>query len=131
MTVVLIPVTSHGENTGNYIYDSERRSNPIDWYSDKAKADGYFGGTDGLHTVAAFFTDAVATITFQGSLDKDPGDDDWVDIDGISFGSADGSTEHTRANGGKTANFKGNFVWVRAKVANFTRGTIDKVQFNY
>tara|TARA_B100000242_G_scaffold183280_1_gene131610 strand:- start:1959 stop:2327 length:369 start_codon:yes stop_codon:yes gene_type:complete len=119
-TVTLIPTTSHGTPVGNY--DGTSTS----FFSDKSESDGYYGYTDGLHTIAAFPNAFVGTIKFQGSLATDPGDSDWVDIPGITIG--DGATATSTA---VTHNFTGNFVWVRAKVESFTAGSITKVQFNY
>ena len=48
MTVTLIPSTSHGTPTGNY------NGSDTSFFSDKTESDGYFGYTDGLHTIAAF-----------------------------------------------------------------------------
>lgn len=120
MTVTLIPTTSYG--TPNGTYDGVSAT----WYSDKSASDGYFGYTDGLHTIAVFPNGFVGTVTFQGSLATDPGTSDWVDIPGVTIGNGS-----TAVNDAETHNFTGNFVWIRAKVSSFTAGTITKVQFNY
>jgi len=119
-TVTLIPTTSYGTPTGNY--DGSSAS----FFSDKSESDGYYGYTDGLHTIAAFPAGFIGTIKFQGSLATDPGANDWVDIPNITIGNGS-----TAVNDAETHNFTGNFVWIRAKVESFTAGTITKVQFNY
>lgn len=94
--------------------------------SDKVKADGYYGNSDGLHTVSyTVSSDYVGTIKMQGSLASDPTSSDWFDIDGTSF-SYDGST----VTGNKYINFTGNFVWVRSHVS-VDAGSITKIQLNY
>ena len=92
--------------------------------SDKAKGDGYFSQTDGVHTVA-YQVDGTLTgsIKMQGSLATTPTEDDFFDIAGTTF-TADQSTLIS------TANFTGNFVWIRAKATSVTDGTISSVLVN-
>tara|TARA_Y100001937_G_scaffold90483_1_gene122403 strand:- start:941 stop:1516 length:576 start_codon:yes stop_codon:yes gene_type:complete len=92
--------------------------------SDKAKGDGYFSQPDGVHTVA-YQVDGTLTgsIKMQGSLATTPTEDDFFDITGTTF-TADQSTLIS------TANFTGNFVWIRAKATSVTDGTISSVLVN-
>ena len=92
--------------------------------SDKAKGDGYFSQPDGVHTVA-YQVDGTLTgsIKMQGSLATTPTEDDFFDIAGTTF-TADQSTLIS------TANFTGNFVWIRAKATSVTAGTISSVLVN-
>ena len=92
--------------------------------SDKVKGDGYYSQPDGVHTVA-YQVNATMTgsIKMQGSLATTPTEDDYFDIAGTSF-TADQSTLIS------TANFTGNFVWVRAKATSVTAGTISSVLIN-
>ena len=92
--------------------------------SDKSKGDGYYSQPDGVHTVAYQVTSTLAgAIKMQGSLATTPTEDDWFDIAGSTF-TADQSTLIG------TANFTGNFVWVRAKATSITAGTISSVLIN-
>lgn len=96
--------------------------------SDKAKGDGYYSQPDGVHTVAyqvnsTFAHGTDGGIKMQGSLATTPTEDDWFDIAGSTF-TADQSTLIG------TANFTGNFVWVRAKATLITAGTISSVLIN-
>jgi hypothetical protein len=96
--------------------------------SDKAKGDGYYSQPDGVHTVAYQVNSTFAHgddggIKMQGSLATTPTEDDWFDIAGSTF-TADQSTLIS------TANFTGNFVWVRAKATLVTAGTISSVLIN-
>ena len=96
--------------------------------SDKAKGDGYYSQPDGVHTVAyqvnsTFAHGTDGGIKMQGSLATTPTEDDWFDIAGSTF-TADQSTLIG------TANFTGNFVWVRAKATSITAGTISSVLIN-
>ena len=96
--------------------------------SDKAKGDGYYSQPDGVHTVAYQVNSTFAHgddggIKMQGSLATTPTEDDWFDIAGSTF-TADQSTLIS------TANFTGNFVWIRAKATLVTAGTISSVLIN-
>jgi hypothetical protein len=92
--------------------------------SDKEKGDGYYSQPDGVHTVAYQVNSTMTgSIKIQGSLATTPTEDDWFDVSGSTF-TADQSTLIS------TANFTGNFVWVRAKATSVTAGTISSVLIN-
>ena len=100
--------------------------------TDKAKGDGYYSQTDGVHTVAyhvgsAINDDSTIGLVMQGSLATTPTEDDWFDISGttIDQNNIDGSTLAFHAN------FTGNFVWVRAKVSGLSAGTVSKILYNH
>ena len=92
--------------------------------SDKAKGDGYFSQPDGVHTVAYQVNGTLTgSIKMQRSLATTPTEDDFFDIAGTTF-TADQSTLIS------TANFTGNYVWIRAKATSVTAGTISSVLVN-
>jgi len=100
--------------------------------TDKAKGDGYYSQTDGVHTVAyhpssTLNDDSTIGLIMQGSLATTPTEDDWFDISGTSIDQTnlDGSTLAFHAN------FTGNFVWVRAKVSGMTAGAVSKILYNH
>jgi len=115
-SVTLLPTTTFGSSTGNY--DGSSAS----FNSDKVKGDGYYGFSDGVHTIQTRVTNFVGTIKIQGTLKKDPANTDFVDIENISIG--DGSTAVTNS---FFNNFTGNFVWIRVSVTEFTAGTINNI----
>ena len=90
----------------------------------KVKGDGYYGYSDGLHTVAHNIAGFDGLLEVQGALTSDPVDADWVTLD-----TRDGTSSPITEN--ITYNFTGNFVWIRAKVTSFEAGTITKIQLNY
>ena len=69
-------------------------------------------------------TTLTGAIKMQGSLATTPTEDDWFDISGTTF-TTDQSTTIS------SANFTGNFVWVRAKATSVTAGTITSTQLNH
>ena len=49
--------------------------------SDPVKGDGYFGGSDGFHTVMYTATPSfVGTVTMQATLASAPAELDWFDV---------------------------------------------------
>ncbi len=132
----LLPTTSFGTATENYDGSSASFS------SDKVKGDSYYGFTDGLHTVSWRVTNFVGVIKMQGSLAQDPSDSDWVDIDlrspdGSLTLTADGLVSEIENNNktytsatteNRMYNLKGNFVWIRANISEFTAGTVNTIQ---
>jgi len=100
--------------------------------TDKAQGDGYYSQPDGVHTVAyhvnaSINDDANINIKMQGSLATTPTEDDWFDISGTTIDQTniDGSTLAF------SANFTGNYVWVRAKVSGMSAGAVSKILYNH
>ena len=85
------------------------------------KGDGYYGRSDGLHSVQYTYSVLTGTITIQGTLAVTPAEADWFDVHTYT------STEETAS---KIASFTGNYVWIRAKVV-YTDGTISSVTLNH
>lgn len=121
-TVVLVPETEHGVPSGNYDGSSQ------DFIADPVKAANYYRGRGGLQTVIFRVTSFTGGITIQATLDNDPLAARWIDV--FDFGDSstisDGSTTDVFP-----TNILGNFSWMRAKVHNFTTGTIDLVTASY
>ena len=93
--------------------------------TDKYQGDGYYSQTDGVHTVAYH---VLATLTgavkMQGSLATTPTESDWFDVAGTTFTTDQSTTIFS-------ANFTGNFVWVRAKATGMTAGSVTKILYNH
>ena len=92
---------------------------------DKAKGDGYYRLSDGVHTIAHFINALDGSLIVQGTLAADPAEADWVTLDTRTGTSGTPLTENA------TYNFTGNFVWIRAVVTSFEGGTITKIQLNF
>jgi len=97
----------------------------VGFVSTKSKGDGYYSQADGIHTVA-YHVNATLTgaIKMQGSLATTPTEDDWFDIAGTTFTTDQSTTIFS-------ANFTGNFVWVRGKATGVTAGTVSKILYNH
>ena len=92
---------------------------------EKYRGDGYYGRTDGLHTVAYYLNGFVGEIKIQATLVLDPAETDWFTVDDTEIGDA--STVLTE---NSYRNFTGNFVWIRAVVENFSAGNIKKITYS-
>lgn len=99
-----------------------------------AKGKGYFGGSDGLHTVMyTYDSNFVGTITMQASLATEPVEADWFDIDGTTEQQTEENPFYDGMNVMTQSiyhNFTGNFVWVRGVVA-IEAGQVDSIYFNH
>lgn len=92
---------------------------------EKRPAAAYYLGNADLQTVSWNLTSVTGTITIQASLVTDPvltNDSDWFPV----YTKICNTVTET----GYT-NISGNFVWLRAKIAGFTNGTIQNVKLSY
>lgn len=85
------------------------------------KGDGYYGRSDGFHTVQYTYSALSGTITIQATLAINPVEEDWFDVHVYA------AIEETDS---KIANFTGNYVWIRAQLV-YTDGTIDSIVLNH
>ena len=98
--------------------------------SDKVQGDGYYGRSDGFHTVQINLADFTGDLTFQGTLAVNPGDNDWFDIEITDqLTTLSYSSDSTSVNIFK--NFIGNFVWIRVQVTNWTTGSFSSILMNH
>lgn len=106
----------------------------------KAKGDGYYGSSDGLHTVVFYLQEFLGRIYMEGSLATDPTDTDWF---AIPIGSGTDYKEYiAQTTATEAFNFTNNAVWVRARVdrsaldpapeaySQALHGTVEKVLLN-
>lgn len=93
------------------------------------RADGWFGNSDGIHTVSIHFTDFIGGFKLQGSLMTEPTENDWFDINmhpytatvtGPEIRYPQDPNAPTGTTGGDTGSdaftFVGNFTYLRAVV---------------
>ena len=120
--------TTSSTNTVLVDYPNDGISTIV-YYSDKVKGDGYFGGSDGFHTVA-FNTNQhfLGTVTMQATLASEPVSTDWFDIadTSVEYKSFDIRTSSSV----DIFNFTGNFVWVRGQIS-IDEGAVFSIQYNH
>lgn len=96
---------------------------------EKFKGDGYYGRSDGFHSVQYNLTGFIGTLVMQGTLAVEPTASDWFTLSTTSHTSNQADSDN--ATGGFIYNFTGNYVWVRIFVSNWTDGTISSVYLNH
>lgn len=96
---------------------------------DKYKGDGYYGRSDGFHSVQYNVTGFIGTIVIQATLAVEPTSVDWFTLSSTSHEST--GTETIKSDGGFIYNFTGNYVWVRAYISNWTDGTVNSILLNH
>ena len=107
---------------------------------DAIRADGYFGHTDGIHTVQVVVNNFTGSFGVQGTLAVDPVETDWFDINlnaNWNVSSASPKVSYpvnpaapTGQDGDDSTNaftFVGNFVYLRAVL---DRSTIPEPEVN-
>lgn len=107
----------------------------LDVTGDAVPGDSYYGYTDGIHTVAVYGQNFSGRIKIQGTLAKDPTNDDWFDIllSGIPY------KDYTSFTGVEGFTFTANLVYLRAIVDRSslgitnvsTAGYVEKIYLNY
>jgi len=109
----------------------------------KFRGDGFYGRSDGLHTIQIDIIGFLGRIEIQATLEVDPTEDDWFTVElGTGTQSVDTTgllreenitfVEYAQtATNVKSYNFTGNYVWVRAHVSNWTDGTINSIKLNH
>ena len=112
--------------------------------SERIKGDGYFGGSDGLHTVFWSVANFIGTLEVQATLASEPVEADWVtvkltesgnnytiDTTGLVTASGVETTRYpTITTTSKSYNFTGNFVWLRGRISEFTQGVMNGISIN-
>jgi len=94
---------------------------------DSYKGDGYYGRSDGFHTVQYTISGFIGTVNIQASLAVEPTADDWFTVYTQDYPVVnDAGTSET-----KVTNFTGNYVWIRAYISDWTDGTVDNIKLNH
>lgn len=102
--------------------------NPLPCVSNKAKGCGYYGQTNGMHTVQYSTTgEFIGVIQIQGTLATDPTEADWYTIRNTDFGDG----VNPMSDQPIIVSFSGNHVWVRAIITAFTAGAINRVLYTH
>lgn len=102
----------------------------LTYFSDRVKGDGYYGASDGYHTVQTQITNFVGRIEMQATLSSEPNTDDWFPV--VFENTSTSTLSYTVATSDiHIYNFIGNFVWVRSKISNWTEGSVNGIKYNH
>jgi hypothetical protein len=94
---------------------------PTTVVGEQYKGDGYYGRSDGLHTIQYSLAAFSGTISIQATLAVDPVNSDWFTVY---------TQVHSVENTSVITNFTGNYVWIRA-VVTYTNGAINSILLNH
>ena len=109
---------------------------------EKYKGDGYYGRSDGLHTVQLDLNGFLGNVEMQGTLAINPTEDDWfsvrlgsgqtIDTTGKLVSATTTKLEYSdNKTSSDTYNFTGNYVWIRVLITNWTDGTVNSIRLNH
>jgi hypothetical protein len=93
------------------------------------KGDGFYGRSDGIHTIQYSVQGFIGSVEIEATLATDPVDADWFLVPATTHTSL--TTGDAEASGAFIKNFTGNYVWVRATIRNWTDGTVLSVLLNH
>jgi len=88
---------------------------------EKFRGDGYYGRSDGFHSVQYSYEGLTGTIFIQATLAVEPSDADWFEIHSYA------ASQETAS---KIINFTGNYVWIRA-LLEYTDGAVNSIALNH
>lgn len=96
--------------------------------SQKYKGCGFYSSTLGTHTAMYSTTNQfIGVIKMQATLVADPVEGDWFSVDATRMGDGINFLPDQSV----VFSFKGNFVWVRCIVTDFTAGNINRVLYSH
>ena len=93
---------------------------------EKFRGDGYYGRSDGFHTVQYDINEFIGTVAMQATLAINPAEADWFTVYTQAYPVANDVGTTTSI----ITNFTGNYVWVRA-VITYTDGTVNSIKLNH
>lgn len=114
----ILSTTIYGDPSGNYDGSS------LDWHSDAVTAANYYRGRGGLQTVTIQTTDFLGRIVIEATLDTLSDTAAWFRTYEYDSGINPRTDYHP-------ATILGNFVWLRARIEDFSAGTINQITVTY
>ena len=81
--------------------------------SPEIRADAYYGYTDGLHTIAFYFSNFTGKVFLEGTLANVPTSADWFPL---SIQPPTDFMQLTTHSGVVARTFQGNFMFIRVRV---------------
>lgn len=97
--------------------------------SEPVRGDGYYGRADGFHTVQYNLLGLVGTLKIQATLAIDPSETDWFTVYENAYNLT--STPGVEESANKLTNFTGNYVHIRARVENWSDGSVESIYLNH
>jgi hypothetical protein len=117
-TLILLPQTVYnGGGTAN-IYTVTGNAQP---------AAAYYLGNQDLQTISYGFTNVTGTLEIEATLASNPTSNDWFKVYKV-VANNDSNTNSTLS---AYQNITGNFVYIRARLKDFSSGVIQFVKLTY
>jgi hypothetical protein len=113
-TETLLSNVVFGTPSGRYNGSSQ------DWASVAVKGSDYYQGRGGIQTIAFAVTGFTGRIVIEATLAAESDTDSWFDV-----------LDFTDSTVQRSESVIGNFTWIRARVINFSAGTINLITVNY
>jgi hypothetical protein len=107
----------YGVPSGNYDGSS------LDWASDAVPAADYYRGNGSIQTINIIVDNFIGNIVLEGSLNSTSTTKVWFNIQDYNCANATTATQ--------SYTVIGNYVWMRARIINFTQGNISNVTLVY
>ena len=107
----LLPTTVYGTPSGNY------NGTATEFTGNAIPAANYYAGQGSVQTLTYTAAGLQAVVTIQATLNENGPQAAWFDVD--TYGDAESPVTGTTAN-----SIIGNFSYLRARVTDFTAGTI-------
>lgn len=128
-TLTFVPMNTPLSTATSSVVYPNTGSTTLTFISEKVKGDGYFGSSDGFHTVQYTATqDFYGTVTMQATLAVNPINSDWFTISGTNINYTPLDVRNTSTV--NLFNFTGNFVWVRGYIS-INAGAIENILYNH
>lgn len=123
-TLILLPQTTYDGGSNNNVYTVTGNSQP---------AAAYYLGNKGLQTVNINLTEVTGNIEIEASLATTPGSSDWFKVYELvaNANAPANSAPLIASNASVYTNINGNFVFLRAKVKDFSHGIVNFVKLSY
>lgn len=115
-TLILLPQTTY-QNPGN--------GAPYTVVGNSQPAASYYINPKALQTVNINLSDVNGNIIIQATLATDPGENDWFKVYELVADS------NANANSSMYTNVEGSYVYMRAKVEDFSQGVVNFVKLSY
>ena len=96
---------------------------------DSFKGDGFYGRSDGIHTVQYVVTGFAGVVVVQATLATAPTETDWFTVSTTQHTSLTSTSDESSVSVVK--NFTGNYVWVRSHIHTWTNGTVNSILLNH
>lgn len=116
-TLILLPQTAWSSSVDS--------GNSYTIVGDDQPAASYFITPRALQTVNINLSDVNGNIIIQATLATNPGDNDWFKVYELVADS------NANANSSMYTNIEGSYVYLRAKVEDFSQGVINFVKLSY